>query len=181
MPTYSYTLYSYRDMKANPSGYGLRLLRKLVEQAPEHFNDVGQYVFFSHLTGVELPTLNDDLSGLLVRKEDGHVVTVATMRNEKLDRLYTLPQHRGKGHATKLLAYLFLLSSMGGWTFISPVKTDLLPMFVRAGWTRRPDSAPNRDKTRDMVTNPQFARSGMMDIGRWFALIKDQHEEIVPF
>ena len=155
---------SYAQMKR---GKGLRLLKILTETAPEVFGTASLYVAGRP---VSKKTLNDDLSGLFVKRHGTSIVCVAVLHDCVVDRIYTLPHVRRKGHARQLLTFFHGVSLLSPFSFLSPVEPDLIPLFLSARWTLL-DTRPNKDGTRDMLSNPKrWAPS--MDMGHWLLFLE---------
>jgi hypothetical protein len=162
--------YSYDDMRADPMNEGRVLLRVLAKTEPDTFSEALGHL----LLGEGKTEYNDSISGLLVKRNDKTVVSVMSIKDVKIDRIYTLPRFRRQGHAKTFLSLLTAFSMGLGFSFTSPVNPEIVPVFLSAGWERK-GAKFNRDGTVDMVSNPRRC-SSTMDVTRWAVALEGFNE-----
>ena len=156
------TFYSYDDIRAH-KGSGRALLKDLVDEAPDTFQDAVAYVV---LPQEFRRTYNDSISGLLVDANQDGIQCVVVLGDVKVDRIYVPPQRRRLGHAKRMLSFLKAVSILSQFSFTSPVEPEIVPVFLAGGWTLK-GSGINEDGTVDMLSNPPCV-ADVIDIGAWF-------------
>lgn len=161
--------YSYDDMRADTMNEGRVLLRVLSKTEPDTFGEAMGHL----LLGEGNTQYNDSISGLLVKREGKTVVSVISIKDVKIDRIYTLPRFRKQGHAKTFLSLLTAFSVMMGFNFVSPVYPDIVPLFLSAGWERR-GAKVNKDGTVDMVSNRRC--SSVRDVSKWAVALEKFNE-----
>ena len=156
--------YSLRDCRT-PNHKGRKLIKTLWRVYPDVFGHFEQEVE----TGIR--GYHSDLTGLLVKYDDANIVCIAVMTELKLDRILTLPKFRNLGHATKLLKCLRTFGDMSDISFLSPVDSNVIPLFEKSGWEIRKKGKVNKDGTIDYLSSPVNFEE-VMEAGHWLQMLK---------
>ena len=77
---------------------------------------------------------NGMLTGIFLLCDEDNIICVAETSNCKINRIFTYPEHRGKGYASILLHKIVTLGLEYDLLFFSPVDKGVEPLFVKANW-----------------------------------------------
>jgi hypothetical protein len=119
------------------------------------------------------------LKGLYCLTIDNKVVSVAVIADNVIERIITLPPYRRKGYATILIKMLTGAMKGCGFTCVfSPVRSDIAPLFLKAGWVKCGTGAP--DGTFDYCPKddlPEYGKRTPIDPKKWLMhlLMKQKH------
>jgi GNAT superfamily N-acetyltransferase len=95
---------------------------------------------------------NDSYTGMYFIIIENIITSVAMVLGDLIVRIYTIPSARKKGYATKLLKVI---------TFLVPstqavVTQEVLPLFIKIGFTPRFKNKINKDNTIDLIYNKKY-------------------------
>lgn len=110
------------------------------------------------------------LKGMYCLKVDGKVVSVAVIKSNVIDRIITLPQYRRRGYASILINWVARVMKASGMPCVfSPVRQDVVPLFLKLGWVKCGKGAP--DGTVDYCPEEDLPNYGVrhsdLDIRPW--------------
>lgn len=120
------------------------------------------------------------LRGMYCLKVDGKVVSVAIIKHNVIDRIITLPQYRHRGYASMLINWITRVMKASGMPCVfSPVRQDVVPLFLKIGWVKCGRGAP--DGTFDYCPEEDLPNYGVrhsdLNIQPWMMhlLMKQTH------
>lgn len=134
----------------------VRLCQALSElcQDPLLAKSIISYLMFAHtdktMNKKNIGTLE---TSLYLYEEDYDIKSIALVVQGRLTNIATLPQHRNKGYAVKLLKGIqqVFRCSCKEWLVSSPVAQHVRPLFEKAGWIYCDnDNELNKDDTINM-------------------------------
>lgn len=89
------------------------------------------------------------LTGLFMLADDeGHFVSFALVSIASIDRIFTSPNQRNKGYASKLLHEIVKFGIKNNITYLSPVDKNVEDLFLKANWIPTTNEM-NKDSTKD--------------------------------
>lgn len=109
------------------------------------------------------------------------VVSVAILKRNIIDRIITIPQHRRKGYASILIKLVTGAMKRAGIPCVfSPVRSDIVPLFVKLGWVKCGTGA--LDGTFDYCPAddlPYYREMTPVDVAPWITHLLFQQKHLL--
>jgi hypothetical protein len=120
------------------------------------------------------------LRGMYCLTIENKIVSVACIKGNVIDRIITLPLYRRKGYASILIKWITSVMKASGMPCVfSPVRQDVVPLFLKLGWVKCGTGAP--DGTFDYCPAEDLSNYGVrhpeIDVQPWIQhlLFKQKH------